>query len=101
MRIEKDKKPHRCLRTLLETPPCEWEKLADEIDIIEGRELGGELEKLGQQALLLCEYLSTRLGGDGCGLKTHEDAANEVHKLNKKVRKALGYTYTQARTISL
>lgn len=97
------------LEIALETPPVNWNQLADawtrqqptEIPIVFGaqpvisrgsiqdaeRQLDSCIERLAR----FREYISQR-NGSGCGDQGHAAAVEASNKLAGKIRKALGYT---------
>jgi len=80
------------IEELAQMPPSKWMLLLDSQFKLSTSRLC-DIASYAERLLLLCEYVETRIGADGCGLKTHDDAAKAVAKLHLKLRKALGYSY--------
>ncbi len=77
----------------LTTEPQEWKKLVSKVN----EEQRHEMERIGTNALLLSTYLFER---QEWGEK-HVDAAREVKRVHKKIRKALKYVYPSDSLVKL
>lgn len=91
------------LEELASIPPSRWHYMMapHEKDLAGARDRCRQLEYVGVRLLLVARYLEVRSGADGCGLKKHEDAAQQVRKLHKRLRTALGYTIPGAGLLAL
>lgn len=75
---------------LLQLTPSEWQGVADKLTSSKMQDLSQILDAIAQRAALLGEYLDVR----SYGMRDHEGAAKEAEKRLVRIRKAMGYTYS-------
>ncbi len=79
----------RPMRDVLNRPPVEWETAYNAMSFDERRAVDDAAAALATKAARLSAYFSRRLSGG-----KHADAVRRQNQSARRVRQALGFTYT-------